>query len=97
MAKRYELAWEKIEHVLPGKKRDPGRTAQDNRLFLNAVLWVLRSGAFWIDLPERRRGWSRGMRSSKWTYANNATCSSVIPRIPYASCQRTATPHYPKN
>src|SRR3569623_1211226 len=54
--KRYELThdhWERIEPVLPGKVGDPGRTAGDNRLFVNAVLWVLRSGARWSDLPER--------------------------------------------
>ena len=56
MAKRYELSneqWSRIEHLLPGKKGDPGRTGDDNRLFVNAVLWVLRSGARWSDLPER--------------------------------------------
>lgn len=56
MAKRYELSneqWIRIEHLLPGKKGDPGRTGDDNRLFVNAVLWVLRSGARWSDLPER--------------------------------------------
>lgn len=56
MAKRYELSneqWRRIEHLLPGKKGDPGRTGDDNRLFVNAVLWVLRSGARWSDLPER--------------------------------------------
>lgn len=56
MAKRYELSneqWRRIEDLLPGKKGDPGRSGDDNRLFVNAVLWVLRSGARWSDLPER--------------------------------------------
>lgn len=56
MVKRYELTdvqWERICELLPGKKSDPGRTAADNRLFVNGCLWVLRSGAHWHDLPER--------------------------------------------
>lgn len=43
--------------LLPGKKGDPGRSAVDNRLFVNACLWVLRSGAHWHDLPERYGKW----------------------------------------
>src|SRR5712691_5862340 len=56
MAKRYELSeaqWRRIEPLLPGKASDPGRTAADNRNFVNGVLCVLRSGARWSDLPER--------------------------------------------
>jgi transposase len=56
MAKRYEVSeaqWHRIEPFLPGKASDPGRTAADNRNFVNGVLWVLRSGARWSDLPER--------------------------------------------
>lgn len=56
MSGRYELTdgqWQRIEDLLPDKKSDPERTGADNRLFVNAVLWVLRSGARWHDLPER--------------------------------------------
>jgi transposase len=60
MAKRYELTdqqWTRIADMLPGKKSDPGRTAKDNRLFVSGVLWVLRSGAQWDELPERYGKW----------------------------------------
>src|ERR1044071_9218119 len=56
MASRYELnerQWNRVADLLPGRKETVGRTAADNRLFVNAVLWVLRSGARWSDLPER--------------------------------------------
>ena len=55
-AHRYELAseqWCKIKLLLPGKKGDVGRTAESNRRFINAVLYIERSGAPWRDLPER--------------------------------------------
>jgi transposase len=53
---RYELSdvqWEQIKDLLPGRLESVGRTAADNRVFVNGVLWVLRSGARWHDLPER--------------------------------------------
>lgn len=45
--------WARIAPLLPGKASDPGRTAADNRLFLDAVLWIARTGAPWPALPER--------------------------------------------
>ena len=70
MVKRYELSneqWRRIENLLPGKKSDPGLSGQDNRLFVNAVLWVLRSGARWSDLPERYGKWKTvHKRFTRW-------------------------------
>jgi transposase len=54
--RRHEIAdehWERIEGFLPGQVDDPGVTASDNRLFINAVLWIAKTGAPWRDLPER--------------------------------------------
>lgn len=56
MRHRHELTdaqWHRIEPLLPGKEGDPGRTAIDNRLFVNAVVYVLKTGIPWADLPER--------------------------------------------
>ena len=43
--------WARIEPMLPGKAGDRGRTAKDNRLCVDAVLWIARAGAPWRDLP----------------------------------------------
>ena len=56
MTARYELTeaqWNRIQDLLPGRPESVGRTAKDNRTFVNGVLWALRSGARWSDLPER--------------------------------------------
>jgi transposase len=73
MAGRYELSdaqWQRIAHLLPGKLGDRGRTGADNRLFVNAVLWVLRSGAWWQDLPDRYGKWKTvHKRFTRWAKA----------------------------
>jgi len=73
MVKRYELTdsqWERIAPLLPGKAGDPGRSGSDNRLFVNGVLWVLRSGAHWHDLPDRYGKWkTTHKRFTRWAKA----------------------------
>src|SRR6187399_2763151 len=68
--RRHEISdeqWEKIEALLPGKVSDPGRTAADNRLFVDAVLWIARTGAPWRDLPERFGDWNTTFqRFNRW-------------------------------
>ena len=53
-----DAQWERIAALVPGKEGDPGRSGEDNRLFLEAVLWVVRTGAPWRDLPADFGKWS---------------------------------------
>jgi len=52
-AKCYELTdeqWEQVKDLISTAKT--GRPPKDNRIMLNAMLWLARSGAGWEDLPE---------------------------------------------
>ncbi len=53
-----DLQWEIMEPFCLGKKRDPGRTGGDGRLFLEAVLWIARTGSPWRDLPVHFGKWN---------------------------------------
>ena len=53
-----DAQWEKIEPLCLGKKRDPGRTGQDGRQFVEAVLWIARTGSPWRDLPPELGSWN---------------------------------------
>jgi transposase len=59
--------WDRIAPELPGKPGDRGRTAANTRLFVDAVLWMARSGAPWRDLPEAFGPWnSVYQRFARW-------------------------------
>lgn len=60
--------FERIASLLPGKASDPGRTAADNRMFVEAVLWIARTGSPWRDLPPQFGPWnSVYQRFSRWS------------------------------
>lgn len=60
--------WERIKDLLPGKASDRGVTARDNRLFVEAVLWVARTGSPWRDLPDSYGHWHRVyVRYDRWS------------------------------
>jgi transposase len=54
--------WDRVAPLLPGKMGDPGRSGKDNRLFFEAVLWLVRTGAPWRDLPEVFGCWNSVFR-----------------------------------
>jgi transposase len=61
MRERFVLTdaqWAKMEPHCLGKKSDPGRSGRDNRLFVEAVLGIARTGSPWRDLPPLFGKWN---------------------------------------
>jgi transposase len=59
--------WKRIKPLLSGKKSDRGVTARDNRTFVEAVLWIARTGSPWRDLPEELGPWMQTyVRYNRW-------------------------------
>ena len=59
--------WDRIKHLLPGQAGQHGGIARDNRRFIDAVLYVARTGVAWQDLPERLgNGNSQWRRFDRW-------------------------------
>jgi transposase len=62
--------WKQIEAMLAGKEGDRGRSGADNRLFVEAVLWIARTGSPWRDLPSEFGRWNSAyQRFARWSRA----------------------------
>nr|WP_108483565.1 IS5 family transposase [Oceaniglobus ichthyenteri] len=65
-----DAQWARIEPLVPGKKGDRGRTGSDNRLFVDAILWLARTASPWRDLPPQLGNWRTAhCRFRRWTLA----------------------------
>ncbi len=63
-----DAQWDRIKDRVPGKESDRGVTGRDNRLFVEAVLWIARTGAPWRDLPREFGNWnSVWRRFARWS------------------------------
>jgi transposase len=66
-----DAQWAQMEPHCLGKPTDPGRSGKDNRLFMEAVLWIARTGSPWRDLPAQFGNWSTAFRRfSDWRKAD---------------------------
>jgi transposase len=58
--RRHELSeeqWAQLRPLLPPQRPKTGRPNLDHRRILNGILWKIRTGAPWRDLPERYGPW----------------------------------------
>ena len=59
--------WEQVRPLLPPQKPQTGRPAVDQRLMVEGILWVVRTGSSWRELPERFGPWSTvSSRYQRW-------------------------------
>ena len=66
-----DAQWAKMEPHCLGKRSDPGRSGQDNRRFVEAVLWIARTGSPWRDLPPMFGKWNTAFKRYRdWVKAD---------------------------
>ncbi len=62
--------WERLKPLLPPQKPLTGKPNNDHRTVVNGILWILRTGAPWRDMPERYGKWeSAATRFYRWQKA----------------------------
>jgi transposase len=60
--------WQSISGLIIGRPDQKGSTGRDNRMFVEGVLWIVRTGSPWRDLPEPFGEWNSVFRRfSRWS------------------------------
>jgi transposase len=60
--------WGKVSGLIIGRPDQRGSTGRDNRMFVEGVLWIVRTGSPWRDLPETFGEWNSVFRRfSRWS------------------------------
>jgi len=63
-----DAQWERIEPHIIGGERSRGSSGRDNRMFVEAALWIVRTGSPWRDLPDEFGFWNSTFRRfSRWS------------------------------
>lgn len=75
-----DAQWERIAPLLPGKPGDPGRSGEDNRRFVEAILWIARTGAPWRDLHDGFGHWNSIFRRFR-RWARKGVFESLFKRL----------------
>lgn len=80
MNKRYELTdkqWQAVEPILPKRTAKTGRKPKNPRQMLNGIIWVLRSGAPWREVPDRYGRWQT-VYDYYWHWRDNGTFDRIL-------------------
>jgi transposase len=67
-----EAEWRRLKDLLPAERGRKSRPALDNRMIVNGILWRIRTGAPWRDLPEKFGKWMTVyQRFRRWSEAGH--------------------------
>ena len=69
--------WDRVSPHIIGDARTRGSSGRDNRMFVEAVWWIVRTGSPWRDLPEIFGAWNSAFRRfSRWSARGSGIASS---------------------
>ena len=99
-----EVEWRILSELLPierkAGKRGRGRPPQDNRNVINGILWRLRTGAPWRDVPEKYGNWNsiyrrflRWSKSGVWERVATALAEAMAESGHYSIDSTTVRAH----